>query len=225
MFILKSGLLIFHILRILFFKISLLNKKWWSRHKWWSTLKSAVFGSSSSCWPPLVSSSVPPLAVILTASSPGSLYRPNSITSVLSMEFERLVSVRPGRFVERSGVLPTTQFTYRKGLGTCDVLLCVFHTLKSALERRQEARTVQIDFSVAFDRVNHQRILYKLSSVFIGDSVLSILTQFLSNLSQHVMVDGSRSTLVNLYQKCHREVFGPVIVAPLHFGAFYNSGI
>ena len=114
------------------------------------------------------------------------------------MEFERLVSVRPGRFVERSGVLPTTQFTYRKGLGTCDVLLCLFHTLKSALERRQEARTVQIDFSEAFDRVNHQQILYKLSSVFIGGSVLSILTQFLSNLSQHVMVDGSRSTLVNV---------------------------
>ena len=33
----------------------------------------------------------------------------------------------------------------------------------------------------AFDRVNHQGILYKLCSVGIGGSVLSILTQFLSN--------------------------------------------
>ena len=54
-------------------------------------------------------------------------YRPISITSVLSKVFERLVSVRLGRFVEHSGVLPTTQFAYRKGLGTCDALLCVFH--------------------------------------------------------------------------------------------------
>ena len=38
--------------------------------------------------------------------------RPISITSVLSKVFERLVSVRPGRFMERSGVLPTTQFAY-----------------------------------------------------------------------------------------------------------------
>ena len=37
-------------------------------------------------------------------------YRPISITSVLSTVFERLVSVRLGRFMERSGVLPTTQF-------------------------------------------------------------------------------------------------------------------
>ena len=91
------------------------------------------------------------------------------------------MSVRLGRFMERSGVLPTTQFAYRKGLGTCDALLCVTHTLQSASESGQEARIVQIDFSAAFDRVNHLGIPYKLSSVGIGGSVLSILTQFLSN--------------------------------------------
>ena len=35
-------------------------------------------------------------------------YRPISIASVLSKVFERLVSVRFGRLMERSGVLPTT---------------------------------------------------------------------------------------------------------------------
>ena len=54
------------------------------------------------------------------------------------------MSVRLGRFMERSGVLPTTLFAYRKGLGTCDALLCVSHTLQSALESGQEARIVQI---------------------------------------------------------------------------------
>ena len=56
-------------------------------------------------------------------------YRPIPITSVLSKVFELLVSVRLGRFMERSGVLPTTQFAYQKGLGTCDILLCVSHAL------------------------------------------------------------------------------------------------
>ena len=49
---------------------------------------------------------------------------------------------------------------------------------------------MQIDFSAAFDRVNHLGILYKLCFVGIGGYVLSILTQFLSNRSQQVMVDG-----------------------------------
>ena len=55
------------------------------------------------------------------------------------------MSVRLGRFMERSGVLPTTQFACQKGMGTCDAYLCVSHTLQSALENGQEARVVQID--------------------------------------------------------------------------------
>ena len=45
---------------------------------------------------------------------------------------------------------------------------------------------MQIDFSEAFDMINHLGILYKLCSVGIGGSVLSILTQFLWNLSKQV---------------------------------------
>ena len=126
-------------------------------------------------------------------------YRPISITSVLFQVFKHLVSVRLGRFVELSGVLPTTQFADRKGMGTCDALLCVCHiTLQGVFESGQESRIVQIDFSAAFDRVNHLGNLYKLCSVGIGGSVLSILTQFLSNRSQHVMVNGYMSKLVNV---------------------------
>ena len=85
-------------------------------------------------------------------------------------------------------MLPSTKFAYQKGLGTCDALLCVSHVLHCALESGQEARIVQIDFSAAFDRVKHHGICYKLCSVGIGGSVLSVLTQFLSNRSQYVRV-------------------------------------
>ena len=123
-----------------------------------------------------------------------------------------MVSVCLGRFMERSGVLPTTQFAYRKGLGTCDALMCVSYTLQSALENGQEARIVQIDFSAAFDRVNHLGILYKLCSVGIGSSVLSILTEFLSNRSQQVMADGCRSKLVNVVSGVPQvSVLGPLL--------------
>ena len=108
-------------------------------------------------------------------SSPVATYRP-LITSVLSKMFEHLVSVHLGQFMECRGVLPTTQFVYRKGLGTCDALLCVSHTLQSALWSGQ-------DFSAAFDRVNHLGILYQLYSVSIGGSVLPILTVFIKPIT------------------------------------------
>ena len=71
---------------------------------------------------------------------------------------------------------------------------------------------MQIDFSAAFDRVNHQGIIYRFSSVGIGGSVLSVLTQFLSNQSQFVLVDGCRSKLVNVVSGVPQgTVFGPLL--------------
>ena len=55
------------------------------------------------------------------------------------------------RFMEGSGMLSTTQFAYRKGLGTYDALLCMSNTLLCALESVQQAGIVQIDFSSAFE--------------------------------------------------------------------------
>ena len=65
----------------------------------------------------------------------------------------------------------TPQFAYKRGLGTCDAFLGVAHTLQSALELRQEARINQIDFSAAFDRVNHLGILFKLCSVRVRSAL------------------------------------------------------
>ena len=85
---------------------------------------------------------------------------------------------------------------------------------------------MQIDFTAAFDRINHQGILYKLFSVGIGGSVLSILTHILSSRLQHDMVDGCLSKLVNVISgsSAAGQCFVPVIVAPVDFGAFFHSG-
>ena len=65
-------------------------------------------GSFPACWR---QANVTPIPKGPPSSSVAN-YRPISITSVLSKVFERLVSVRLRRFMERSGVLPTTQFAY-----------------------------------------------------------------------------------------------------------------
>ena len=88
----------------------------------------------------------------------------------------------------------------------------VSRTLQSALESGQEGRIVQIDFSAAIDRVNYQGIFHKLCSGGIGGSVLCILTQFLSNRSQHVMVNSCLSKLVNVLSGVPQgSVLGPLL--------------
>ena len=96
----------------------------------WPPRLSVVFwqvvclGSFPACWRQANVSSIPKGP----QSSSVANYRPISITSVLSKVSECLVSVRLGRYMEHSGVLPTTQFAYWKSLGTCDALLCVPYT-------------------------------------------------------------------------------------------------
>ena len=80
----------------------------------------------------------------------------------LSKVFERLISLRFGRFLERSGVLSSHQYSYRKSLGTCDALLDIVCAGQMVLDRGGELALVQIDFSAAFDRVNHGDLVFKL---------------------------------------------------------------
>ena len=71
---------------------------------------------------------------------------------------------------------------------------------------------MQIDFSAAFERVNHQGILYRQCYVGVGVSVWYMLTQFLSNRSQHVMVDGCLSKLVDVVSGVPQgSVLGPLL--------------
>ena len=90
------------------------------------------------------------------------------------------------------------------------------HRPQSALESGQEARIAQIDFSAAFDWVNHQGILYKLFSVGIGGSVLSIFTPFPSNRS----TDCCQSKLVNIVSGVPQgRVLGSLLIH------LYTSGL
>ena len=117
-----------------------------------------------------------------------------------------------------------------KGHGTYNAILFVTQTLQSVLETGREARIVQIDFSAVFDRVSHEGILLRLCSVGVGGSVLSVLTQFLSNRSQYMVADGYKSKLVNFVSgvpyvfHAVQHYFGSAVVPPFHSEAFLHRG-
>ena len=55
------------------------------------------------------------------------------------------------------------------------------HHVQVALNRGMEGRLIQLEFSVAFGRVNHRGLLYKLRSIRVGQ-FLSILSEILSHM-------------------------------------------
>ena len=98
-------------------------------------------------------------------------------------------------YAESNNLFPNLQFGVRKGLGTCDALLTISNTVQKALDLGQEVRMIGLDFSAAFDRVNHKALLFKLKQLGIGGPFFNILSEFLSNRMQQFVVDGQLGDL------------------------------
>ena len=70
----------------------------------------------------------------------------------------------------------------------------------------------QLDFSAAFDRVIHSGLLFKLKSIGVCGSVMSICREFLSNRRQRVVVDGATSEWIQIVSGVPQgNVLGPLL--------------
>ena len=90
-------------------------------------------------------------------------YRPISILPLLSKIFEKCIHNRLSSFLLKHNVLSTSQFGFQKHKNTTDALLNLTNCIYDALNRRPHAVGVSVDFRKAFDIVNHQILLDKLS--------------------------------------------------------------
>ena len=126
--------------------------------------------------------------------------------------YERLVSIRLGCFMECRGVLPTSQFAYRKGLGTCDALLWVAHTLQSASRWGRKPEWFRSTSVLLLTGPTIKGFYF--SSVLSGLRVqCSLFRQFLSNRS--CSMSWWISVVANWLTWCRgclREVFGPQVI-------------
>ena len=111
-------------------------------------------------------------------------YRPITILPVMSKVAEKLIFIPLYKYLEANAYLPSSQYAYRKKLGTCDALLDISSLVQENLDKGFETRIVQIDFSAAFDLVNHRALVYKLKELGIGGNLLNILKDFLHNRKQ-----------------------------------------
>ena len=93
-------------------------------------------------------------------------------------------------FAEKKNLFSHLQFGFRKGLGTCDALLTITNFVQKALDCGCEVRMMGLDFSAAFDRVNHKALIFKRRQLGVGGLFLSILTGFLSSRLLRVVADG-----------------------------------
>ena len=139
-------------------------------------------------------------------------YRPVSLTSVTSKCLEHIVAKTIMTHLEENNLLTDTQHGFR-ARRSCETQILNFtqELMKGMAEGHQFDVNV-MDFSKAFDRVPHQRLLRKVSHYGIINQVLSWLSSFLDKRTQRVLVDGEASDFCQVLSGVPQgTVLGPVL--------------
>ena len=87
----------------------------------------------------------------------------------------------------------SSQHGFRSGRSCLRQLLSHFVKILSYLEQGINVDTVYLDFSKAFDKVDHGILLDKLKSIGIGGKVAKWIFSFLHDRKQVVIVNGMKS--------------------------------
>ena len=147
--------------------------------------------------------------------------RPISLTSTLSKIFESYV----GQWVLEavrctvSSKIANRQFGGLKGKSTTHELVDLLHHCYEALDKSQHIRVLFVDYSKAFDHLDHSKLIEKLVKLEVPGCLINWLRSFLTQRRQRVMVKNA----VSGWLSAHGGMPQGSWLAPLVFILFIND--
>ena len=140
-------------------------------------------------------------------------YRPISNLSFVSKLVERVVHRQISNHIESHNLLPPTQSGFRKYHSTETAVVKVYNDIVMALDAGFITALLLLDFSAAFDCVDHAILLQILQLQFgITSTALLWIISFLSNRSHKVRIGAKTSETYNiLFGVPQGSILGPLL--------------
>lgn len=103
-------------------------------------------------------------------SDPGN-YRPVSLTSVTCKVLEHIVHSHVMKYLESHSILVDTQHGFRAKRSTESQLILTINDIAKSFDAKKNVDMAVLDFTKAFDKVPHRRLIHKLSHYGIRNSL------------------------------------------------------
>ena len=124
--------------------------------------------------------------------------RPITILPVLSKILERFVLDQIRNYLESNNLLPARQSGFRSMHGCSTAMLDVTDDLFRAFDNGDHSVLLLLDFSKAFDILDHRLLLAVLSYVGFSDDCVRFMGSFIGNREQAVRVGVSTSVAIGV---------------------------
>ena len=137
-------------------------------------------------------------------------YRPVSLTCIICKVYEQLVRSSLVEFLDEK--ITPYQHGFVKSKSCLTNLLETVDCIIELLESGAPVDLIYFDFSKAFDRVPHSRLLYKLETLGVKGKLLNVIKDFLTGRSFRVSVEGKLSSLKKILSGIPQgSVLGPLL--------------
>ncbi len=139
-------------------------------------------------------------------------YRPISLLSSFSKIYEKLMHTRILEFLSLNGSLFENQYGFRPGRSCEHALLNAQNKILHALNKKEIALLLLIDFSKAFDVIEHPIMLKKLEHYGVRGIALEWFTSYLNNRKQFITINNTDSQSKQIeYGVPQGSILGPLL--------------
>ena len=120
-------------------------------------------------------------------------YRPISLLSIFNKILEKLMYKRLISFINKHNILCDNQFGFREKHSTVHANLLITDKIQRTIKNGHFSCGIFLDFSKAFDTVDHAILLKKLSNYGIRGTAYDWFASYLHNRKQHVSIGSFKS--------------------------------